>query len=365
MALRSSAVESLAMNPDFWAGRRVLLTGHTGFKGSWLALWLRQLGAHVTGYALEPATPSLFQIAKIGEKVDSVIGDVRDLPVLRSVIKRVQPEVVIHMAAQALVRAAYVDPVGTHQTNVMGTVNVLEAVRDVPDTRAVVVVTSDKSYENREWLWGYRESDPVGGRDPYSSSKACADLVTHAYRRSFFDNSESVGIASARAGNVIGGGDWSVDRLVPDVMAAFADGRSVTIRNPNALRPWQHVLEPLGGYLRLAERLVEDPLHFSEVWNFGPREDDAKPVSWVVCRLAERWGNGAEWTTSSAREVHEAQYLKLDCSKARARLGWTPRLDLEDALDWVIEWYRAYGDGRDGGGLAEEQIQRYQALLNA
>ena len=354
------------MNPAFWAERKVLVTGHTGFKGSWLALWLSRLRADVTGYALAPATnPSLFEIAEVGEKVDSVIGDVRDLAKLRALVERAQPEIVVHMAAQALVRESYADPVATYQTNVIGTVNLLEALRDAPSVKAVVVVTSDKCYENREWLWGYRESDPLGGRDPYSSSKACAEIVTHAYRRSFFEDGQPVGIASARAGNVIGGGDWGTDRLVPDVMSAFANRRSVTVRRPTAVRPWQHVLEPLAGYLTLAERLVEDPAGFSEAWNFGPRDEDARPVSWVVCQLAERWGEGAEWITSSAKSVHEAQYLKLDCSKARSRLDWAPQLTLAKALDWVTEWYKAHTDGADPGRLAEEQISRYQALLDA
>jgi CDP-glucose 4,6-dehydratase len=323
VALWSRALESLEMNAAFWAGRRVLITGHTGFKGSWLSLWLSGLGAEVTGYALEPATnPSLFQIANVPKRVSSVIGDVRDLAALRACITRARPEVVIHMAAQALVRPSYADPVETYQTNVMGTVNLLEAIREVGEVRAVVVVTSDKCYENREWLWGYRESDPVGGRDPYSSSKACAELVTSAFRSSFFAKSNhQVGISSARAGNVIGGGDWAQDRLVPDVISAFANGRSVTVRNPTAIRPWQHVLEPLGGYLTLAEKLFHDPAGYSESWNFGPQDDDAKSVSWLVCRLAELWGSGSEWSASSEKEVHEAQYLKLDCSNLMRRLG--------------------------------------------
>jgi CDP-glucose 4,6-dehydratase len=366
VALRSCALESLEMNPGFWAGRRVLVTGHTGFKGSWLSLWLSDLGAEVTGYALEPATdPSLFQIARIPERVKSVIGDVRDLSALGACIKRARPEVVIHMAAQALVRPSYADPVGTYQTNVMGTVNLLESVRGVPDVKAVVVVTSDKCYENREWLWGYRESDPVGGRDPYSNSKGCAELVTSAYRSSFFANADRpVGISSARAGNVIGGGDWAVDRLVPDAITAFAEGRPVTLRNPAAIRPWQHVLEPLGGYLLLAEKLFHEPAVYSEAWNFGPRDDDAKPVSWLVSRLAELWGSNAQWSASSGAEVHEAHYLKLDCSKARERLGWSPRIDLDEALTWVVEWYRAHDAGLDAGALAEEQIHRYSGLVN-
>jgi CDP-glucose 4,6-dehydratase len=245
-------------------------------------------------------------------------------------------------------------------------VNLLEAVRGQSDVSAVVVVTSDKCYENREWLWGYRESDPMGGRDPYSSSKGCAELVTAAYRSSFFAGAKpAVGISSARAGNVIGGGDWALDRLVPDIMAGFSNGKSVTIRNPTAIRPWQHVLEPLAGYLMLAEKLFDRPADFSEGWNFGPRDEDAKQVSWVVCRLAELWGADAKWTTSSTTEAHEAGILKLDCSKARARLGWTPRLDLDDALGWVIEWHRAHKAGADAAAVAEEQIHRYEGLLEA
>ena len=354
------------MNPGFWAGRKVLVTGHTGFKGAWLTLWLERLGAEVTGYALAPATnPSLFELASVDDKVESVIGDVRDIAAVRSLVKRTRPEIVIHMAAQALVRASYAEPVETYQTNVMGTVHVLDAARDSGDVKAVIVVTSDKCYENKEVLVGYRESDPVGGRDPYSSSKACAELVTHAYRRSFFDDGRAVGIASARAGNVIGGGDWALDRLVPDVMSALMARRSVTIRNPNALRPWQHVLEPLAGYLTLAERLVEKPSSFSEAWNFGPSDEDTKPVSWVVCELAERWGGvgDGEWTTSSTKEVHEAQFLKLDCAKARERMDWNPQLTLNEALDWVIDWYKAYSDG-EAVAMTEGQIDRYQALLD-
>lgn len=365
MAVGTGSLEGVGMNPAFWAGRRVLVTGHTGFKGSWLSLWLSSLGAEVTGYALEPATdPSLFQIANIPAHVHSEIGDVRDLDSVQACVRRAKPEVVIHMAAQALVRASYADPVGTYQTNVMGTVNLLEAVRDVPEVRAVVVVTSDKCYENREWLWGYRESDPVGGRDPYSSSKACAELVTSAYRGSFLASPKrAIGVSSARAGNVIGGGDWAADRLIPDLITGFMSARPVTIRSPTAIRPWQHVLDPLSGYLTLAEKLVEDPAGFSEAWNFGPSDDDARPVSWVACRLAELWGTDANWATPAGPGVHEAQYLKLDCSKARARLGWSARLDLDDALAWVIEWYRGYDAGVDAGALAKEQILRYQNLL--
>lgn len=354
------------MNLGFWSGRRVLVTGHTGFKGSWLSIWLNSLGAEVTGYALEPATPSLFEIAKVAGRVNSVIGDVRDLAALQACVKRARPEVVIHMAAQALVQQSYLSPVETYETNVLGTVNLLEALRGETGLRAVVVVTTDKVYENREWHWGYRESDTLGGRDPYASSKACAELVTAAFRNSFFATTgQKIGISTARAGNVIGGGDWALDRLVPDAMAGFANQKPVILRNPSAIRPWQHVMEPLAGYLTLAERLYEDPAGFSEAWNFGPDDADARPVSSVVAQLAELWGSDAGWKSAPDAGGHEAQYLKLDCSKARARLGWSPRLHLDAALEWVAEWYQAHSAGLDVAALTLEQIQRYEDLLEA
>lgn len=364
------------MNAKFWQGRRVLLTGHTGFKGSWLALWLERLGAKATGYSLAepPSNPSLFDLARVGEGITrSLAGDVRDLDSLARAVRESRPEVVIHMAAQSLVRRSYADPAGTYATNVMGTVNVLEAARGAEDLRAVVVVTSDKCYENREWPWGYRERDALGGRDPYSNSKACAELVTDAYRRSFFDAGQTAAaaaVASARAGNVIGGGDWAEDRLLPDIFRAAAAGREVLIRNPDAVRPWQHVLEPLSGYLLLAEKLCgEGRGEFAEGWNFGPSDEDARPVSWVVGRIAERWGDAAGallWKRDAgAQHPHEARHLRLDCSKARARLSWRPRWTIERALDATVEWYRAHAAGADARRLCTEQIDEYQKLLNA
>jgi CDP-glucose 4,6-dehydratase len=353
-------VENLEMNPAFWKGKTVFVTGHTGFKGGWLSLWLQSLGARVTGYALEPPTqPNLFELAGVARSMESITGDVRDLAALKTALLRAKPQLVIHMAAQALVRESYADPVGTYATNVMGTVNMLEAVRKAESVRTVVIVTSDKCYENRERVWGYREDEAMGGNDPYSSSKGCTELVTAAYRRSFFSQAGAA-VASARAGNVIGGGDWSKDRLVPDALSAFISGKALRIRSPNAVRPWQHVLDPLNGYLTLAERLWEDGSAYSGAWNFGPAEDDVRPVSWIAGELAQRWGKGAAWKTDPALQSHEAGLLKLDCSKARANLDWRPRVELGTALDWVIEWYRRYADGEDARKLTEEQIRSFQ-----
>lgn len=336
----------------FWSGKRVFLTGHTGFKGSWLCLWLQSLGAEVTGYALEPPTnPSLFEVARVGEGMRSIIADIRDLPTLQQALREAQPEIVIHLAAQPLVRYSYQNPVETYATNVMGAVHLLEAVRHTPSVRAVVNVTSDKCYENREWVWGYREHEPMGGYDPYSSSKGCAELVTAAWRRSFFPPADyarhGVALASARAGNVIGGGDWAADRLVPDLIAAFAAGRPAVIRNPPAIRPWQHVLEPLSGYLRLAEKLYYEGAAFAEGWNFGPDEADAQPVVWIANRLVELWGEGACWQPDGGHHPHEAHDLKLDCAKAKARLGWMPRWPLIVALRRIVAWQRALQAGED------------------
>lgn len=350
------------MKREFWRGRRVLVTGHTGFKGSWLCLWLKALGAEVTGYALAPATsPSLFEVGRVGEGMRSILADIRDLDRLRSVFAESRAEVVFHLAAQALVLESYADPVATYQTNVMGTVNVLEAARTASAVRSVVIVTSDKCYENHEWVWGYRESDPMGGRDPYSNSKGCAELVTSAYRKSFFADAQ-VGVASARAGNVIGGGDWSPARLVPDVISAFAERSPAIIRHPDAVRPWQHVLDPLSGYLLLAERLYEDPAGYGEGWNFGPTDDAAKPVSAIVERIAELWGGDNMWRAADGERLHEATYLKLDCSKAHARLDWWPSLNLTTALQWVVEWYAAFHKRDDVAALSSQQIERYQDL---
>jgi CDP-glucose 4,6-dehydratase len=343
----------------FWRGRRVLLTGHTGFKGSWLSLWLQSLGADLHGLALAPETqPNLFTAARVAEGMHGTTGDIRQLEPVLATMDRCRPEIVIHMAAQALVRRSYIEPVATYATNVMGTVHVLEAARQVRGVKAVVVVTTDKCYENREWPWGYREDEAMGGHDPYSSSKGCAELVTGAYRRSFFGGGGPA-VATARAGNVIGGGDWAADRLVPDVLGAFERGEPVSIRNPLATRPWQHVLEPLSGYLLLAQRLHTAGPAWAEGWNFGPSDEDARPVQWVVELLAAQWGAGASWRQDAGSHPHEAHDLKLDISKARTRLGWRPRWNLQEALERVSGWHRAWLGGADARQLCLEQIEQY------
>ena len=343
-----------------------MVTGHTGFKGSWLALWLQTMGARVIGYALPPSSnQKLFAAAGVARGMTSVEGDVRDFSTLSSVVKKYQPEIVFHMAAQSLVRYSYANPVETYATNVMGTVNMLEAARLSGGIRAMVNVTSDKCYENREWIWGYREDEAMGGHDPYSNSKGCAELVTAAYRNSYFNPANfadhRVALASARAGNVIGGGDWAADRLVPDVMRAIAEGKPVQIRNPHAIRPWQYVLEPLSGYLMLAERLWNEGANFAEAWNFGPDDEDAKPVSWIVDRLTQAWGEGASWAVDEGQHPHEAYHLKLDCSKARSRLGWKPRWRLGDALEAIVHWHRAHQGGKDMRDVTLQQIAIYNA----
>jgi CDP-glucose 4,6-dehydratase len=349
------------VSPAFWQGRRVFLTGHTGFKGGWLALWLQSMGAVVHGYALAPpTTPSLFEAARVAEGMHHTLGDIRDFEHLRAALTRCQPEVVLHLAAQPLVRLSYAQPVETYATNVMGTIHLLEAVRQTASVRAVVNVTTDKCYENREWVWGYREDEPMGGHDPYSSSKACSELVTSAYRRSFM-NEAGVAIATARAGNVIGGGDWAADRLVPDILRALQAHEPVLIRNPNATRPWQHVLEPLAGYLLLAERLVTDGQAHAEAWNFGPRDEDARPVQWIVEHLCEAWGEGASWSLQPGSHPHEANFLKLDISKARQRLPWVPRWPLETALGHITDWHHAWLAGRDMHATCLQQISQYQS----
>jgi CDP-glucose 4,6-dehydratase len=345
-------------NREFWRGRRVLVLGHTGFKGSWLSLWLRRMGADVSGLSLPPPTePSLFALAGLEALVPTTYGDIRDLQVVSRVLRECQPEIVFHLAAQSLVRLSYHQPVETYATNVMGTVHVLEAVRATPSVRSVVVVTSDKCYENREWPWGYRETDALGGHDPYSSSKACAELITAAYRRSFL--AARVGIATTRAGNVIGGGDWADDRLLPDCMKALAAGQSIAIRNPHAVRPWQHVLEPLCGYLMLAERLAEGAAEFAEAWNFGPADEDARPVGWIAAQVVKQWGDGASWTQVGGDAPHETTTLRVDASRARQHLGWAPRLRLADALGWTVEWYRRLHTGDAALALSDEQLVRY------
>jgi CDP-glucose 4,6-dehydratase len=355
-------------NQPFWQGRKVFITGHTGFKGSWLCLWLNSLGAKVSGYALAPPTdPSLFELANIDDLVDSTFADVRDGEALQMALQAAKPEVVIHMAAQPLVRESYHSPVETYAVNVMGTVNLLEAVRMCDTVRAVVNVTSDKCYENREWHWGYRENEPMGGFDPYSSSKGCSELVTAAYRNSFFNfedfDSHGVALASARAGNVIGGGDWAEDRLICDCVRALLKEEKIEIRNPNAIRPWQHVLEPLSGYLLLAQRLYEEGPRFAEGWNFGPNDADARSVEWIVQWLCECWGSGASYHIDQGDHLHEATYLKLDCSKAMLLLGWQPRWNLEKALDSIVEWTQGYKSGVDVRAICLNQIDDYQATV--
>jgi CDP-glucose 4,6-dehydratase len=362
---RQGAVEEMGLSmqerdPAFWHGKRVFLTGHTGFKGSWLSLWLQSMGARVHGFALPPPTsPALYDAARVGEDMTSVIGDVRDYAAVLAAMEQARPDIVIHMAAQPLVRYSYQAPVETYATNVMGTVHVLEAVRQVGTARAVVNVTTDKCYENKEWVWGYREDEPMGGHDPYSNSKGCSELVTSAYRKSFLD-AAGIGLGSARAGNVIGGGDWAADRLVPDILRACERKEPVLIRNPHAIRPWQHVLEPLSGYLLLSERLYQEGGKWAEGWNFGPKPDDARPVQWIVERMVAAWGEGASWVFDGATHPHEASYLKLDISKAGSRLGWQPRWDLSCTLDRIVEWHQAWLAGADVKKLCLAQIAAYR-----
>lgn len=350
-------------NLAFWNGKRVLVTGHTGFKGSWLSLWLLSMGAKVTGLALDPPTePSLFALAGLERRMSSRIGDIRDPAAVTAAVDAAEPEILIHMAAQPLVRLSYDAPVETVATNVMGTVHVLEAARRCASLRACVVVTTDKCYENREWPWPYREIEPMGGHDPYSASKGCAELVTSAWRRSFFDTPGAAAIASARAGNVIGGGDWARDRLVPDCMRALMAGRTIPVRNPHAIRPWQHVLEPLGGYLLLAERLWEAPEGYADAWNFGPSDSDARPVSWIASHVVGRWGDGASWELIGGDHPHEATHLRVDSAKARTQLGWEPRLGLADCLDWTVDWFRRYHAGDAVERVTLDQIERYEQM---
>jgi CDP-glucose 4,6-dehydratase len=364
MAIRQCALEGLEMSIEFWRGKKVFLTGHTGFKGSWLSLWLQQLGAEVTGYALQPPTnPSLFEVANVAQGMTSIIGDIRDGEALSKAMREAAPDIVIHMAAQPLVRYSYVNPVETYSTNVMGTVHLLEAVRRTPSVRAVVNVTSDKCYDNKEWVWGYRENEAMGGFDPYSNSKGCAELVTSAYRNSFFNPGKyadhRVALASGRAGNVIGGGDWADDRLIPDILRAISDNKPVVIRSPHAIRPWQHVLEPLSGYLLLAEKLYTQGVTYAEGWNFGPADEDAKPVQWIVDQLTQQWGEGASWQLDGGEHPHEAHYLKLDCSKAKMRLDWQPRWHLGHTLEMIVSWQQAWLAKQDMRSFTLKQIEQY------
>jgi CDP-glucose 4,6-dehydratase len=346
----------------FWHGKRVFLTGHTGFKGSWLALWLHRLGANVRGFALPPDTsPNLFEAAHVSSRCDSLFGDICAPNDLATALTDFQPDIVLHLAAQSLVQRSYREPVVTYQTNVMGTINLLEAVRKAPSVRAVVVVTTDKCYENREWVWAYREDEALGGHDPYSSSKACAEIAVAAWRRSFLEEAGAA-VASARAGNVIGGGDWAENRLIPDCMRALASGRPMLIRNPQSTRPWQHVLEPLRGYLTLTERLWVDRSAVAEAWNFGPVADDVVPVSNLADHVIALWGDGARWTQVDTEVGHEAGLLAVDATKARARLGWRPRLCLPAALEWTVNWYKRHHAGAAAAALILADIERYEAI---
>lgn len=349
---------------NFWKNKRVFVTGHTGFKGAWLCLWLNSLGAKVTGYGLLPPTdPSLFEICRLDNLVDSTIADIRDLDNFQKVMGKTRPEIVIHMAAQPLVRASYKDPVETYMTNVMGTVNLFEAIRKCDGVRSVVNITTDKCYENREWEWGYRENEPLGGYDPYSSSKGCSELVTSSYRNSFFNPSSysdhGVAVATARAGNVIGGGDWAEDRLIPDCVRSLLKGQKIVIRNPSAIRPWQHVLEPLSGYLMLAQNLYADGCKYSEGWNFGPDDSDARPVEWIVRQICSKWGGSSSYAVDKGEHPHEAGYLKLDCSKAKSRLNWSPRWRLNVALDKIIDWTKHFKEKEKMTDICLQQIKDY------
>ena len=354
------------VTPDFWKGKKVFLTGHTGFKGSWLSLWLQSMGADLMGYALAPpTTPALFDEARVGDGMQSHIGDIRDLQAITRSMVDYGPDILIHMAAQPLVRLSYKQPVETYATNVMGTVHVLEAARQCPGLRAIVNVTTDKCYENREWEWGYREDEPMGGHDPYSNSKGCMELVTSAYRNSFFGKDQPVALASARAGNVIGGGDWAEDRLIPDILTAFEKQQPVVIRNPQATRPWQHVLEPLSGYLVLAENLWARGQDVAQGWNFGPKDEDARPVDWILDHMVNTWGEGASWALDRNPQPHEARYLKLDVSKARAYLHWSPTWSLETTLAYIVKWHRAWLSGNDVHALCLAEINAYMAAMSS
>lgn len=356
-----------ALFKNFYKGRTVLITGHTGFKGSWLSILLHCLGANVHGYALKPNTiPSLYELAKVDQLVSSTIGDIRDYNLLLKTLKQIQPEVIIHLAAQPLVRESYKNPRETYEINVMGTVNLLDAARQVSSLKAILNVTTDKCYENKEWHWGYRENEPMGGYDPYSNSKGCSELVTSSFRNSFFNSKDyknhGVALASARAGNVIGGGDWAEDRLIPDFIKSINNGVKVKIRSPYAIRPWQHVLEPLTGYLNLVSKLIESGYEYAEGWNFGPDDNDAKTVEWIISTLCKEWGNGAGYEIVLESQLHEANYLKLDCSKAKAKLYWKPIWDIETSIKSIVDWNKKYYRGEDCRQICIDQIQSYLSL---
>lgn len=331
------------VNASFWKGRRVLVTGHTGFKGSWLAHWLTQMGARVTGYALAPNThPAIFNVIDLNSRLHHIVGDVRDYANLREVMTTVKPEIIFHMAAQALVLEGYKNPRDTFETNVLGTVNLLESAREISDLKTIINITTDKVYENREWNWGYRETDSLGGHDPYSSSKACAEIATSAMRRSFFEE-KKVSVITCRAGNVFGGGDWCENRIIPDAIRAFSEKKPLIVRNPFSIRPWQHVLEPLRAYLLLAESSFNFNSDFPKSWNIGPTEADAVPVQELVDHVCAEWGAEASWQVfDSQLKPHEAKFLKLDCSLARNELDWLPLFSLREGLKMAVEWYKKY-----------------------
>ena len=362
-------MENMAINKNFWRGKKVLITGHTGFKGSWLSLWLQSLGAEVVGVSLDvPTTPSLYEQANVSENMISLREDIRDVVAIRKIFQDHLPEIVFHLAAQPLVRLSYREPVETYEINVMGTLHVLEGIRSVDSVRSAVMITTDKCYQNKEWVWGYRETDTLGGHDPYSSSKGAAELLISSYRNSYFPQDKysehKTAIASARAGNVIGGGDWAEDRLIPDIIRAFQNNKEVVIRNPKSTRPWQHVLEPLSGYLKLAEQLEKNGDQYAEAWNFGPAEIDARPVQWIIEKMAKLWGENANWINDKSEHPHEANYLKLDCSKAHMKLNWYPRWDLSETLLRIVEWHKLKDAPNNYRKLCLTQINDYMEDMN-
>ncbi len=349
---------------DFWRGKKVLITGHTGFKGSWLTLWLHNLQAELSGISLPAKKLSLFQIAELEEEITSFYCDITNFSELVSTVQKIQPVVIFHLAAQALVRPSYDDPVSTFSTNIMGTAHLLEAAKQCASIKSIVIVTSDKCYDNQEWQWGYRETDPLGGKDPYSCSKACTELVVDSYRHSFFSNN-NLNIATARAGNVIGGGDWGHDRLLPDMLSAFSNKKPVIIRNPQAVRPWQHVCEPLNGYLNLARKLFENGSAFAQAWNFGPSDNANKTVSWIADYIQQQWPGSLPWTTSKEDNPHESQILKLDNSKARTFLDWHPILSVDQALDWTVNWHQAWLHKQNMKEFTLNQIHEFMVMMEA
>lgn len=355
------------MNASFWKNKKILLTGHTGFKGSWLSLWLQHMDAKVVGFSkFVPTKPSLFELAKVSDKMISIVGDICDLNQIKHTIEKYNPEIIIHMAAQSLVRRSYENPLETYSTNVLGTANLFEAVRVMGKPCVIINVTSDKCYENKDNITSFKEDDPMGGYDPYSSSKGCAELVTSSFRNSFFNLSRydehKIAVASVRAGNVIGGGDWAEDRLIPDIIRGIIENHPVNIRNPDAERPWQFVLEPLAGYLLLAEKLLIDGRKYSGAWNFGPNISDIKPVSWVVQKFANLWNDEIKFEMRHSDQLHEAKHLSLDCTKAKTKLDWTPKTDIETAIKLTVEWYKQYFTGKDLRRFTEEQIKQFSRL---